>query len=225
MNWHNAFRDNKIELQVLATGHIAPFNDPDIKENNLLHNQFPHGKLVGEELMALVPKGSTVIDAGAFIGDNTFEFLNAGWKVIAFEPFYDSWICACVNAPGATIINRPLGNGERVEFVYSCHGDNHGMRSMRLSENGIETARIDDLKLKSCAFIKIDVEGFEPYVLDGALKTIQKFKPVLFIEANPEQLQQQGFTTDDLERKIISLGYSTKMVGCPPRWDWMCLPL
>ena len=35
--------------------------------------------------------------------------------------------------------------------------------------------------------MKIDVEGFEKNVLNGALKTISKHKPVVFIESNPAE--------------------------------------
>lgn len=43
---------------------------------------------------------------------------------------------------------------------------------------------IDDLKLARCNLIKVDVEGMEVDVLAGAVATIERFQPVLFVENN-----------------------------------------
>lgn len=49
--------------------------------------------------------------------------------------------------------------------------------------------------------LKIDAEGFEPQVLQGARQTIAKFKPYLFIENNDER------HFDTLLAQICALGY------------------
>ena len=46
----------------------------------------------------------------------------------------------------------------------------------------IDTITIDSLELNKIDFIKLDVEGMEVHALKGALNTIQKYKPFLFIE-------------------------------------------
>ena len=165
-----------------------------------------------------------VIDCGAFIGDNTLEFVKKGWKVIAFEPFFDSWICARINCPDTDIRNAAVGDGRKAVLNYECPGTNHGMRSMTHSGDGKPTVTIDSLNLDRCDMIKIDVEGFEPFVMDGARKTIEKFRPILFVEANEEALNRYDWTIAKLEKHIISFGYKTEMVGLPPRWDWLCRP-
>ena len=35
-------------------------------------------------------------------------------------------------------------------------------------------------------FIKIDVEGYDHYVVEGLIKTIKKYKPIFLIEYNKE---------------------------------------
>lgn len=42
-------------------------------------------------------------------------------------------------------------------------------------------------KLTTLALLKIDAEGFERPVLAGAKETIQKHKPIIFLEAHPQQ--------------------------------------
>ena len=43
--------------------------------------------------------------------------------------------------------------------------------------------KTDFLKLKP-TLIKMDVEGYENKVLLGAIKTIKKYKPVIYVENN-----------------------------------------
>jgi FkbM family methyltransferase len=46
----------------------------------------------------------------------------------------------------------------------------------------VETCRLDDLDLRDIGFIKIDVEGFEQEVLEGAVECIARDRPNLLIE-------------------------------------------
>ena len=50
------------------------------------------------------------------------------------------------------------------------------------SADTVEVVSIDSLGLTRCALIKIDVEGMECDVLNGAQKTIETLKPLLFVE-------------------------------------------
>ena len=43
---------------------------------------------------------------------------------------------------------------------------------------------VDQLNLARCDLIKVDAEGFEPQTMLGAYKTIEKFKPVIYLEYN-----------------------------------------
>lgn len=214
-----------ISLQVLPTGHLAPASDEDIAGNNVRFKSFPHIPITQYPAIRDIPAWSTVIDVGAFIGDNTLEFTKKGWKVIAFEPFYDAWICAVINAPDARIINAPVGDGRRVRLIHQCPGTNHGMRCVTPADEGVQTVMLDSLDIRDCAFIKIDAEGFEPFVLDGAQSLIKTYRPVMFIEANTEALARQGWTPEKLREKIVGLGYRTEVIGEPPNWDWICTPL
>src|SRR6185295_16151644 len=46
----------------------------------------------------------------------------------------------------------------------------------------VETRRLDEFAIANCSFIKIDVEGHEEAVLDGAPALIAAQRPVLMIE-------------------------------------------
>jgi FkbM family methyltransferase len=66
---------------------------------------------------------------------------------------------------------------------------------------------IDRQKIDKVDFIKIDVEGFEYKVVDGAIKSIEQYKPILFIELIDEYLKKNGNSAAALVAKISKLGY------------------
>ena len=57
----------------------------------------------------------------------------------------------------------------------------------------VSTRRLDSFNLEDVSFIKIDVEGYEEAVLNGAKDTIQKNRPSLLIEI--EERHKLGATT------------------------------
>jgi hypothetical protein len=48
----------------------------------------------------------------------------------------------------------------------------------------VELVSVDSLGLTGCRLIKVDVEGMETEVLEGARETVEKFQPLLFVENN-----------------------------------------
>jgi FkbM family methyltransferase len=68
----------------------------------------------------------------------------------------------------------------------------------------IEAKRVDDLGVENVGFIKIDVEGFEQAVLEGARETIARDRPSLLIE------MEEAHTRQPIEQAIAAveaLGY------------------
>jgi hypothetical protein len=78
-----------------------------------------------------------------------------------------------------------------------------------VKENGdlIPLKRLDSYDFKDVIFIKIDVQGYESFVIDGAKDTIKKHRPYLFVEFEDHLLKKQGTSEDELKLKIESLGY------------------
>jgi len=56
-------------------------------------------------------------------------------------------------------------------------------------------------------FIKIDTEGYEYYILQGGLKTIQKNKPIIQIEYNNINMSQCDVSPQSLNKLLVDLGY------------------
>ena len=91
---------------------------------------------------------------------------------------------------------------------YSNQGGS--LSSDKVSENygqvSVETLRLDDMDVGRVGFMKIDVEGFEMQVLDGASKIIARDKPVMIIEI--EECHNKRPIEESIA-KVEALGYST----------------
>ena len=58
-------------------------------------------------------------------------------------------------------------------------------------------------------FIKIDIEGAESLMLDGAKRIMTSDRPVVFCEFNDIHLRDAGSSSSQLLRKFEDLGYKT----------------
>ena len=152
-------------------------------------------------LAYFIQPGSVVIDVGAFIGTHARAFsalVGATGKVLAFEPRQATGAVLIENArlsPIANIrvINSALGSAEKTITVHAQHietGDNFGALILEPIEDKDDSGEkvaittLDAYKLDRLAFIKIDVEGMELYVLNGAKETVERCRPVIFAECN-----------------------------------------
>ena len=68
--------------------------------------------------------------------------------------------------------------------------------------------------------IKIDVEGAEKMVLQGAKETIEKYHPMLLFETSNENSGQYGYNTYELVKMVEDWGYIWKN---PEGLDMMCI--
>jgi FkbM family methyltransferase len=80
-----------------------------------------------------------------------------------------------------------LGNrSQTLHIPVLDYGSRHnfGGMSLDLVEEGeaVPVRRLDSYGLGRCSFIKIDVEGMERQVLEGASNTIHALRPMMYIE-------------------------------------------
>jgi FkbM family methyltransferase len=146
-------------------------------------------------LQQLIRPGMTVLDLGANIGLLTVpvaRLVHPGGKVIAFEPQRIVYQMLCGNLALNAIDNVVAYNsgvGRTTGFITVPSLDytqpnNFGGIAIGGSRAGdvVPLVTVDSLSLTACDLIKIDVEGMEFEVLEGAARTIQQFRPRLFLE-------------------------------------------
>lgn len=136
----------------------------------------------------LVPQGLNAVDVGANRGIYAYWLARRAETVYAFEPLpiaseylrqarirnLHVAAVALSDRRGVGTLWVPALDGEA---SLCAHLD---ARSATRTE--VALARLDDFALPDIGFIKVDVEGHEQQVLVGALETIQKWRPTLFVE-------------------------------------------
>ena len=132
------------------------------------------------------------IDVGAHYGTSSFHFSNNFKNVEAFE--VDPLIRECLEKNVNNFANKnvkvyPYGCGADSKFISLLRNeDSHftkiNKKSNNLTEENSDSKIIplDNYDWQDVDFIKIDVEGFENEVITGALKLIERCKPIILFE-------------------------------------------
>lgn len=177
-------------------------------------------------ILPMLKSGDTVLDIGALIGGYTVPFAKAvgeTGKVLAFEPNLEAYVCLAVNCRDLSqvfLLNSGLGKMNcRIPMILENNvGASHIIgKNDRPDPDGVLILPLDSFNLDHCDFIKLDVEGFEVFVIRGAWETLKKFHPKMFVELNDGALARYGFTKDDIIKPLLEdLGY--KLVFPDPKF-------
>lgn len=141
-------------------------------------------------------EGKLAIDVGASIGLYARELARYAAQVIAFEanPRVAEFArhvlpsnvevksIALSRASGETTLRVPLNGRKNTVDELGTIEQSNVLPFDTLIIEKIETRKLDDYGYQNCGFIKIDVEGHEEAVLDGAMHLIERQKPILMIE-------------------------------------------
>ncbi len=148
----------------------------------------------------VIAPGTTAIDVGASIGMYAAEMARHAAKVIAFEANPQVAAFTARVAPrNVEVINVALSSTSgRASLKIPLNAKGHAIDELATIEPGnplhaseaasthVEMKRLDDFEISDCSFIKIDVEGHEEAVLDGAAALIAAQRPVLMVELNED---------------------------------------
>ncbi|GAB6053231.1 hypothetical protein JCM17960_20510 [Magnetospira thiophila] len=177
-----------------------------------LFGEFSQGEA---DLFAEILKpGDVALDIGANIGCHTVVMAQAVGQqgfVIAFEPqrLIHQLLCANVALNGLiNVVCRQNAVGREVGKITVPVLDprqeaNFGGLDLRRDWQGepVDVLVLDNLNLPKCKLIKIDVEGMEAEVLEGARQTIARLRPILYVENDRKE------KSDALIRLIHGMGY------------------
>jgi FkbM family methyltransferase len=174
----------------------------------------------GEQEIRLIPRladrAKVSLDVGANNGVWSYALLRHSQAVHAFEPnpkpyrVLESW------AAGRIVLHRQAlsDHSGRAELLipksdkgYSNQGASLSQLKATESDVGrvsVETLRLDDLDISNVGFMKIDVEGFESRVLEGARDTLRRDRPNMVIEIEE---RHTGREIADMTGEVCGYGY------------------
>ena len=142
-----------------------------------------------------------VVTGGTSCGMHARFYAKKFKYVYAFEPDPLSFHCMVNNTPFDNDIklNAAIGHGNGIVGLQRPSMDNVGMHHVtNPNEFHVPMMSIDSLNLDACDLIQLDVEGFEKNAIQGAINTINKFRPVIIGER---------FGTDENKEYMKSIGY------------------
>lgn len=87
------------------------------------------------------------------------------------------------------------------------------LRFNEFESQGVTLKPIDSLGLELVDIMKIDVEGAELMVLEGAVETIKKHKPFMLIECQDKNTLQFGYKAHVIKNYLEELGATTQKHG------------
>ncbi len=192
------------------SNHPSPYQLVDCRHGRFLVN--PHDIYLGRamimygeygeiewQILDQLLGGKDAIEVGANIGTHTIsmakKLASMGRRLLAIEPQPVVFQNMCANLALNGLFNVLAENAAcsdtqgwlTFEAPNYEQDNNSGGVSMREDGSGsqrVRSARLDDLVPPGfdVGLIKIDVEGFEQRVLEGATSTIAQSRPILYLE-------------------------------------------
>ena len=170
-------------------------------------------------LAGLIKPGTIVIDVGANIGFFTRFFagcVSGDGKVLAIEP-------ERTNFSRLNEMVKKHGLNGKVETFEAVAASKSGTLKLKInplhpadhkiSEEGIPVKAISldgvlaDRNWPPVSLIKIDVQGAEVMVLQGAEETLKRFGPALYLEVDDDSLRRMNTNAEALFLMVEQCGY------------------
>ena len=174
---------------------------------------------------------SVFIDVGSNYGWHSIMSSNLCNEIYSFEP--QNYVYNIQkeninqnNIKNIKLLNYGIGNtNEHVNMSPINYADNVNVGDLSVGTGGeeIEIRTLDSLNLGRIDIVKIDVQGYEKFVLEGGINTISEYKPILIIELEDHQLRKFGYGSDDLFKVINNMDYHVYLLDYHYPSDHVCV--
>lgn len=179
-------------------------------------------------IRSIMRSGDVAIDVGAQIGYLTLAMAtssNGNVRVISFEPEATNIQRLKTNLslnPGldVAIVEKAASNVNGMLRLFLSHDHNSGTHStipngVNVSSDFVEIPSVTldtyvaQNGISSIRLIKIDVEGGELEVIQGAAGLLQKHRPILVMEMSDALQAARGFSTPEFKKLLADQNYSS----------------
>ena len=137
------------------------------------------------------------LDIGANVGLWSRDFVGSFNRVIAFEPVALFRECLEHNVQGKNFEVQPIALGDQdTQGTMIITEDNSGHSHLdpaTMGAGNVPVVRLDTLNFHDVSYIKIDCEGYEYRILQGAEQTIRRCRPVIVIEQKPHDAYSKQY--------------------------------
>ncbi|MDB4815483.1 FkbM family methyltransferase, partial [Akkermansiaceae bacterium] len=186
---------------------------------------------VEEVVQAYLRPDDVLLDIGAQVGlltSQASQRVGPLGSILSFEPDPENYVVLAglvarnrldnvrlchfglSDSEGEITFRRPVGSWGSFMKGQSREALDSGFRAMDFNDFTVCCLRLDDvmdrLAIGRVDLIKIDVDGPEVSVLNGATNTLKRFQPLVIVEAS-RHYADHGFTVGDLFDLMLGLGY------------------
>lgn len=155
---------------------------------------YQHHKL--EAAMKYVRHWNCALDIGMHVGLWAMHLAKRFKTVVGFEPVAEHIACLELNMrdfKNYQVHCCALGNRKASVGLKFLNGST-GSTQIADDGEGISMVRLDDFEFPSVDFIKIDVENYEYFVVEGGERIIKTHKPVIILEQKGDKTSDRKFT-------------------------------
>jgi FkbM family methyltransferase len=165
--------------------------------------------------LKFVKNFTTAVDAGANYGIMSYNLNSRFSKIHAFEVDTPVRDCLKKNVEKFQLDNVVVcdcGLSDKEELVSLNYLKNTFGTHINKQVSGTHSCRtLDSFELKDVGFIKLDCEGYEPYILRGAEQTIKKYRPVILMEEKNYSKKYYGEEGNLAVEILLAWGYTMEV--------------
>ena len=149
------------------------------------------------------------VEAGGNCGVTTRALAARFGTVYSFEPEPENFRYLTANCPASKVAKLQAALGE-VHGMTGMQGVRQNCGEYFIEGQGlVPVLRLDDFVFPFLDLLYLDAEGFEPFILRGAMQTLRTHKPVVFCRLQAKAWKY-GFEDDDIDRMLEKEGYAVK---------------
>lgn len=199
------------------------------------HGSFEDGSAFGMDIIEMVAdelmkhENPVLIDVGACTGSYALlDTVVPNCEVYSFEPsraFIELERNVRANKSSTLVIPRAVSNISGKGVFNEVKSDRCIALSMLggnpSSHKDVERVEVEIVTLDEVFYnydmsvdvIKIDTEGHELFVLQGAERLIKTNRPVIFAEYTDQNTHQYGYSCEEIKKFLENLNYRVEMIG------------